>query len=233
MLRPAKVATLIAIGVVGAGASRAEAAAVYAFDCFVPGADAANCAAASAQISMSVIDPGNGQILFEFTNRGASPLSITDIYFDDGSLLGISDVLTWSQPGVNFSVGATPRNLPGGQNLAPPFETSGGGTQYFSADSNAPVQPSGVNPGERVGIVFDLLPGKTYADTLFALTVAGAADGLRVGLHLQGFADGGSVSVVNGATAVPLPPAAAMLLAAVAGLGSFSRRRCRTEMRTE
>jgi hypothetical protein len=86
-------------------------------------------------------------------------------------------------------MGATPRNLPGASQASPRFETTNG----FSADSESPTQPSGVNPGESLGILFSLRPGKSFADVLTHL-----GDGsLRIGIHVQGFAGGGSESFVN------------------------------------
>ena len=49
-----------------------------------------------------------------------------------------------------------------------------------------------MNPGEYLQIVFNLKSGKTYADTLNALALGGASPGLRIGIHVQGFASGGS-----------------------------------------
>jgi hypothetical protein len=99
----------------------------------------------------------------------------------------------------------------------PRFQT----TEDFSMDSAPPVMRNGVNPGERLGIVFDMKP-----DTLFADILAGLNSGdLRVGLHVQGI-PGGSGSFVSvpgpGPSATALPDAAqtAMLLGlAMAVLG--------------
>ena len=63
----------------------------------------------------------------------------------------------------------------------------------------APAQPNGVNPGESLGIVFDLIGGQAFADTIAAL----ADGGLRIGIHVQGFEDGGSESFVNNGPTEP------------------------------
>lgn len=150
--------------------------------------------------------PGGSQVSFTFTNAGPSAASITDIYFDDGTLLGIASIANGS--GVSFSMPATPGNLPAGNNASPAFVATAG----FTADSLPPVQPNGVNPGETVAIVFDLLSGGSLADVLAEL-----ADGrLRIGLHVQGFASSGSESFVN--TPLPEPGALALLALAVAAL---------------
>jgi len=186
----------------------------YGFGCISSNVAAA-CSAGQQQFRVEVTDQLNnatlaGQVLFLFHNAGPAPSSITDVYFDDGTLLSIAQVL--NSTGVSFSPLAAPANLPGGNTLSPAFVTTAG----FSADSNAPVQPNGANPGERVGILFNLLAGKGYADVIASLngTVPGAGGALelRIGVHAQGFAGGSSASFVNTPSPVPLPGAAGLLL---------------------
>lgn len=210
-------AALAALATVSA--SGASAAPIQ-FGC-ISGSSAADCAIGEVQLSADVVaGPGANQASFTFFNVGSSAASITDIYFDDGTLLGIASIT--SSAGVSFSQGATPGNLPAGNNASPPFVATAG----FTADSNAPVQPSGVNPGEWVTIVFDLQSGGTIADVLAEL-----ADGsLRIGVHVQGFASGGSESFVN--TPVPEPSG----LSVLALTGAFTaahraRRRARQALR--
>ena len=167
------------------------------------------------QLFVDVSDPGGNQALFTFRNEGPEPCAITDIYFDDGTLLGIASIDN-SDPGVAFSQLAKPSNLPGGNGMSPRFSTTAG----FSADSDAPVMPNGVSPGEFVGILFNLKssPATTFADVIDDLT-----DGaLRIGIHVQGFATGGSESFVN----VPVPAPGALVLGAMGlGLVACVRRR--------
>lgn len=199
--------------VLAAAAFSAQAsAASLSFDCITYNS-AANCAIGEAQLSVDVSAVGASQVLFKFMNAGTAASSITDIYFDDGTLLGIASI---SQPGgVSFSQYASPPDLPGGNNISPPFQTTAG----FLADSNPPVQPNGVNPGEWLGITFNLRSGGTYADVL-----SEQGDGtLRVGIHVQGYAGGGSESFVN--TPVPLPAAVWLMGSGLLGLGALGRRK--------
>lgn len=155
------------------------------------------------QFSVEIADLGSNQAAFTFYNLGSFQSSITDVYFDDGVLLGIAYIT--EGPGTNFSQGATPRDLPGGNNCTPPFAVS----HDFSADSDSQPngrQINGVNnttptPDEYVTIVFDLLVGTTYADLVGQLN-----SGLvRIGIHVQGYASGGSESFVTGpGTAIQL-----------------------------
>lgn len=160
----------------------------YSFTTSCTNNDGGNVATGAAQLFVKVSDgPGANQVTFHFINTGPNASSIADVYFDDGTLLGIANII--EGPGVAFSQGASPGNLPGGNNCQPAFETTAG----FSADSDAPVQPNGVNPTEWLDIVFDLQSGQTFDDVVAQLN-SGA---LRIGIHVQGFANGGSEGFVN------------------------------------
>ena len=74
---------------------------------------------AESQIAVDVTAYGSNQVSFMFTNAVGKACSITDVYFDDGSLLGIADID--SSTGVSFSQLANPANLPDGNNGCPEF----------------------------------------------------------------------------------------------------------------
>jgi hypothetical protein len=186
--------------------------------------DVADAAIGEAQLFVDVTDPGGGQVLFTFGNTGPEASSIADVYFDDGTLLGIASIDN-SDPGVSFSQLASPGELPSAMSATPPFVTTAG----FSADSDPPTQPNGVNPGESLGIVFDLMGGGTFADIESELT-----DGtLRIGIHVQGFASGGSESFVNnppggpgpGGDPIPEPSTVLLLGMGLFGLAGITIRR--------
>ncbi len=178
-------ALLFALGLVLVTGQEARAVS-YGFGC-ISNNLAVDCAIGEAQLSVEVIDVGGAQVEFKFTNVGADASSATDVYFDDGSLLAINSVI--NGVGVDFSAPASPSNLPGGGGVSPPFVTSLG----FGVDSLPPTEPNGINPGETLSIIFDLIGGQMYADVLTELE-SGA---LRIGLHVQGYGTTGSESFVN------------------------------------
>ena len=167
----------------------------------------------ASQLYVDVLEAAGGQVEFKFYNQGPTASSITDIYFDDGTLLALSTIVN-GPTGVSFVTPATPPDLPGGETVG--FET----TKGFSANSSTPITANGVNPGEYVTIYFTLQDTKTYANTLAAL-----ADGsLRMGLHVQAIQpQGGSDSYVN---LVPEPYTLLLLglgLVGVAGVRRFRK----------
>jgi len=221
-----QLAAALAVVALASGTASAAQSTTYSFNNVTTNA-VANVETGEAQLSVTASEVVGfpDRVAFTFNNSGPNASSITDIYFDDGSLLGIASI-TATSGSVNFSVGATPGNLPSGENID--FHASG---SSFTADSNPPVQPNGVNPGESVTITFNLVNGKLYADTIAALNLSLAhpgvdvTDGLRIGIHVQGFANGGSESFVN-VNAVPEPASLATAgLGVLMGLGYAWRRK--------
>ncbi len=213
----------LALGVLSVGSAHAVS---VGFD-NISGNNAVDAAIGEAQLFVDVTDPGSDQVLFTFSNIGLSNSSITDIYFDDGSLLGIATLIdaddgVGGDPLVDFSVGASPPGLPSGNSANPAFVVTVG----FSADSDSPPPENGVQPGQTLGILFNLEVGGTFDDVIDQLTDAS----LRIGLHVQGFDlggteefPGGSESFVN--TPIPEPHAAVLFAVGALVVGTATRRR--------
>jgi hypothetical protein len=172
-----------------------------------------------------------GHLRFIFANLGSIASSICDVYFDDGTLLGISSI--FGSTGVSFDDPASPPDLPGGNSITPVFDVS----QDFSADSDSPVAPNGVNPGEWLVIDFELINGKTYTSTLAALVLGGTDGGnpeaLRIGLHVQAIGlNGQSDGFINTppptvTTQEEVPEPASIVLLASGALGAVALKRRR------
>lgn len=217
-------AAALAACALAAGVAQAS---VIGFQC-ITNTSAANCATGASQLGVSVTGPSAGKVLFTFTNIGAQASSIADLYWEGGPLASMANA-NYSHVGqVSFSQYATPKNLPGGNSITPKFVTTPG----LSAGSKAPVQPNGVNPGESLSVLFNLQPGRDYTDVLAALDAAhlNRPGGMRIGIHVQGFGNGGSESFINvpqpvHVAPVPVPASIGLLASGLAGMAGIEKRR--------
>jgi hypothetical protein len=161
--------------------------------------NAMNEATGESQLFVDVTDASGGetlsatQVLFKFSNIGTQLSSITQLYWDDSSVLKNIISITDSGSGVSFSE-ANNGNLPGGNTVK--F------SEDFVVDAIQPTSQMGVNPGEWVSILFNLDPGKTLSN-VFSDLQSGA---LRLGFHVQAFGNGGSEAFVNNPVAIAPKP---------------------------
>lgn len=166
-------------------------------------------------------DPG--QVQFNLLNLGPLGSTIGAVYWDDGVLSGIAGLIDaddplggpFGHPGVDFSPGGSPGDLPGGNELTPPFIAT-----FWVTHDGLSIAP-GVDPGEGLGVLFDLQIGGTYDDVVSDIL----SGDLRVGLHVQRLGDNaqGSDSYVN---VVPLPGAVLLGLLGLAAAGRKLRQLC-------
>lgn len=156
-----------------------------------------------------VSDGGAGHVDFTFYNQSLIESSISRIYFDTNLLLELVEII--SGPGTFFTQPATPGNMPGGNTLAPSFET----TDQLSFASEASRPHNGIKPpGEWVQISFNI-NGGTFEDVLDELNTGL----LRIGIHIIALPDGSSES------AVTIPEPATIGLLAMGGMALFRRRK--------
>jgi hypothetical protein len=161
----------------------------------------ADVAGSLGQFSVDIsdmTDAGGPKASFTFYNTGPYQSSITQVYFQDGVLFDIAQVINGT--GTLYTQGGSPPNLPGGNGCIPPFRVTAG----FLATPDSPTMWNGVNnigEGEYVTILFNLYTGTSFADLIAGLE-SGA---VRIGIHVQGYGSGGSESFVTGAgTAIKL-----------------------------
>lgn len=159
------------------------------------------------------VTDGEGTAAFTFYNQSTFDCSIARIYFDDGSLLGVDEII--DGPGTNFEKAFPgPGNLPNGGLLTPPFVAD----REFNIGAVNPPPENGVNSipaGEWVKIRFDLVGGGNLQGVINELY----SGELRVGLHIISFPDGSSES------AILTPEPATICLLGLGVLGLLRKRK--------
>ncbi len=218
---------VVLLALLGLRASHAQAAELTLYRTYgfynITDNNSTNAAIGEAQLFVDVLN-GTNEVQFNFRNVGPNSCSITDVYFDNGTLLGLAGLIDNDQsyngrdghPGVDFSIGADPPDLPGGDLLNPPFQVELG----FFADPDPPPPDCGVQPpDEWLGVVFLLDGGNGDVYDVLDELDNGT---LRIGIHVQAFGNGGdgdSESFVN------VPEPASMLLLGLGGLALRRKRR--------
>lgn len=180
--------------------------------------DATDCGIGEAQFSVDVSAYGSNQVLFNVINSGPEQSSIAGVYFDDGTLLGISTIIdagNGGDAGVDFVQDMAAPNMPGWDQVLPTFEA----TASFTSVAVNPAAHNGVSEFETLGIIFDLQAGLSFADVLTDLETGA----LRIGLHGIDFLDEGSESFVN-ASPVPVPAAVWLFGSGLIGLIGFAKK---------
>jgi len=168
------------------------------------------------QLSVVLHDEGALLVKFCFNNSGTEASSIADVYWDDNDEL-LKSIQSFSTTGtVAFTEGASPGNVPGGKGILPKFIAD------FSADSDDPVQPNGVNPSEELCVLFNTNDG------FDAIIDAMNSGQLRVGIHVQGYASEGSESFIttgdNGVTIIPEPASMLLAMIGMSMVGGLKKR---------
>jgi hypothetical protein len=205
---------LILLAVLGGMASLASAARV---DLVVFENDS-NANVSGLDLWVDVLNSA-GKADFVFHNDSSISSIITQIYFESGlSSLIANGTIAVESSGVDFKVGATPANPPGGTNI--------GWTGTFYSDGR--VNQGGVSNGinnvstETLTVRFDLIGGKSVDDVIAALGKPGS----RIAEHIQSLPQGASVTAVT-TTIVPLPEAFGPGLILLGSIAAYRLRRVR------
>jgi len=194
--------------------------------------DPCNAATGEQQLFMDVFNNG-GYAKFRFRNEGPIHSSITGIWFDDGSLLGIHRIIDVDtitdpcvldgHPDVDFDYDGK-QNLPGGGDMEYPFVAIKG----FTIKSDPPPPSNGVESNdpiygntEWVQIEFALNPGQSLANVLEELMTGDPYPTLRVGIHVQSF----NGEVDSSESFVNVPEPMTICLVGLGGLALLRKRR--------
>jgi MYXO-CTERM domain-containing protein len=154
------------------------------------------------QFEMEVVDAGAGLADFFIRNLGPEQSTIEAVYFDGDIATGIDSI--FNGPGVDFTLGGAPPDLPGGEMID--FMSD------YHTTATPPPSMTGIDPGEELGVRI------SYSGIFDDLIAAISGSDLRVGLHAINFESGGSESFVS-------PTPGALALFALAGLAGGRRRR--------
>ena len=166
----------------------------------------------SNQLSLDVNQLSDSSVSFKFSNlTGGTQSFIGEIYFDFLGTDYIASLTQTDQSGsVLFTTDLNPNgSFPEGNSI---------GFKKYDAGATKDGGQNGVDMGEFL-ILTALLNPNVNVDSLLQ------SGELRIGLHVQGFATGGSDSYVNTPNAVPLPAAAWLFGSALVGFAGLSRRR--------
>ncbi|MHC4396270.1 MAG: PEP-CTERM sorting domain-containing protein [Planctomycetota bacterium] len=160
----------------------------------------------------------DGQAVFEFKNNSIMDSVITEIYFDDYTLLELDHIQNYvidadNRIGTMFGNDRlSPKNLPGANLLAPDFQAN----RLLSVQPSSPPPKWGIGPDEKLRLFFNLTNGHYFTDLISAIN---SEQDLRIGMHIQclGLND-------DSASAVNIPEPSTLLLF---GLGAVILRKRR------
>lgn len=132
-------------------AGAAQAITTYSFT------NASSVSGIASQFFVDVEEINSSTVLFGFRNEspaGTLP-TITGVNFKDGSLLWLSKIVYDGNGSVSFTRGAASPNNDDRTRLSTGFLVNEDGSGQ-----------NGINPGEWLGIQFQLMSGQTYSDVI-------------------------------------------------------------------
>lgn len=170
----------------------------------------------AADLLVDVTETAGGDVSFMFTNDVSDGSAIAQIYFDFGSMLGGLTDPTWtSHADTAFVEGASPANLPGGQDPGVGFYSD-----YGLNRKQQGGMKNALHAGEWLDVVWTLSAGATFSDVIAALD----SGDMRVGLHVQSVGPDGELSFAA-VTPTPVPGAVWLFGTGLVGLVGLRRFR--------
>lgn len=175
-------------------------------------------ASVATQLGVDVTE-SSGQVLFVFSNVGAITAVMAQVYFDYGdstsilSFAGFDAATTTAD--VNFNLGASPGDLPGGEYIS------------FSADTAVgavnPAPANGIGLDESLGILFDYGVDIYFSDIIALMTEGD----MRIGTHVISIGEYSEGFVTGPPPEVPVPEPSTLLLlgAGITGLAFYRRKK--------
>lgn len=171
----------------------------------------------SVLVTMPAADQASFEIIFDAGPHNTG--FINRVYWDTHAPR-ILDTFVSVPDG--WEIGATPTDLPEGEDASPTFEA------IVSSDTGTPFggsNPDRITPGESATFTLSLLSGYDWSDLNRELTEGD----LRLGLFVAGIDgpndDDASDHFVSGPPVVPVPGAAGLGLLGLGFVAAFARRR--------
>ena len=178
-------------------------------------------------VTVSDTDVGADQVRFTIANESTGlDSTLASIYFDDNAIdgaLAIFQVLNPIDPGMNvdFSEDAidkvNPGELPGASIIG--FETTTYLGSNLAIGAAKPGTTWGLNNGEYVDIIFDLIGGDPVSD-IIKMVSNGT---IRVGTHIQSI--GENEFSASAVTPIPAPGAGVLAALGLMTAGYVKKRR--------
>ncbi len=188
--------------------SPAAAVGFEAFSCITNNAPG-DCAIGSTQLSAEIVPSGEDALL-TITMTGFDAALVKQIFIESSFVTAISFQGSTEDGTVVFGTGQAGGNLPGGNNVS--FVEA----FNIAANSPPPLNGIGFHPQDDFSLqAGEFLLSLTGGD--FSLLLAD----LRIGVHVIGYASGGSESFVS--TPVPEPGTFALLATGLLGLAKLGR----------
>jgi len=189
----------------------------------------------AGQLRLTIEDQGGSNVRFVFRNVGPVASRISEIYFDDGSLIGSAFTLN-NGIGVDFQMGGNPATPPGISGFDATVNLVLRSQAAKNAATGIDQLTAASNTDEFLNYNFALINNQKFADVITSLQIAqtggwnvDTTGGLRIALHVKsigklsnsdsflsdGFRFDGNSATGEGPEVTSTPAPASLVLAAL------------------